>query len=461
MSLGRGGMGTVEVALEARPDGEDRIVALKRLLPEAKAHHAEMFLREARLAALLEHPNVVHAFDFGELDGELFMAMEYVEGEPLSRVLTVAREKGVALAPALVAGVLARVAEGLHAAHELKSTDGAPLRVVHRDVSPHNIMVSYDGQVKVVDFGVAKIDDQRGFTRTGEVKGKAAYMSPEQAMGDPLDRRSDLYSLGAVLFECLAGRRMWEGTDMEVMRKLALAEPPPLEAHSPNAPAPLIELYGKLVARSAEDRPPSGLAAAEVLGAVAGDDVGEALTALMATLFDDAGAARRAELERVAANAGAAHAVPSKSLPPGTTTPSRATAGPADRPSEARKPARVWLWAAAGTVVLAGVGAWRVRQSSADVATPTSTSTSTSNITGRSPEGTESSHVDGSARTLVTSTSTSTPTPTARSGGAALRSPGAVRSGAKAVTPAPSGPSPATPTPTPTPKALDVDPHAI
>src|SRR5262249_9202094 len=162
---------------------------------------------------------------------EMFLAMEYVEGEPLSHVLVALRDLDGALAPDLTAFLLAEVCEGLHAAHELRDVNGTPLNVVHRDVSPHNLMIAYEGHVKLRDFGVAKVETEKGVTRTGEVKGKTAYMSPEQAMGDPLDRRSDLFSVGAVLFECLTGQRMWgNGTDMEVLRKLALEAPPRLEA---------------------------------------------------------------------------------------------------------------------------------------------------------------------------------------------------------------------------------------
>jgi serine/threonine protein kinase len=267
--IGRGGMGSVEVALERGEGGYERIVALKRMLPETSrdARHKEMFLREAKLAALLAHPNVVHAFSFGELHGELFLAMEYVEGEPLSDVLAVARDKEGGLVAALAAHVLAEICDGLHAAHELRDANGNPLNVVHRDVSPHNVMVAYEGRVKLLDFGVAKFDTGGAHTRTGEVKGRMGYMSPEQALGEPLDRRSDLFSIGAVLYECISGRRMWgEGTDLEIMRKLALEEPPTLDGH-PNAPPALVDLHRRLVLRAPSERPATARAVADELRA--------------------------------------------------------------------------------------------------------------------------------------------------------------------------------------------------
>ncbi len=178
------------MALERGSADFERVVALKRLLPEQARdpRHKQMFLREARLAALLRHPNVVHAFAFGELYGELFLAMEYVEGETLARCLAVGQEVRPGLDAATVAFVLAEVCDGLHAAHELRDEQGQPLHVVHRDVSPHNVMIAYDGHVKILDFGVAKFDTGGQETRTGEVKGKMAYMSPEQALGEKLDR---------------------------------------------------------------------------------------------------------------------------------------------------------------------------------------------------------------------------------------------------------------------------------
>jgi len=313
--VGKGGMGAVECALERGAGGFERIVALKRMLPDTQddARHTEMFLREARLGALLAHPNVVRAYDFGELRGELFLAMEYVAGQPLSKIVRAVTDRGERLAPALVAYLLAEACEGLHAAHELCDVSGQPLNVVHRDISPHNVMVSYDGQVKLLDFGVAKMDRDANTTKTGEVKGKMAYMSPEQALGDPLDRRSDLFAIGAILYECLVGRKMWgDGTDLDVMRKLALESPPKLDEQRPDAPTELCALYTRLTSKDVAARPASAREVEEALRRYLAD-VGERpgpddLRALMGAVFGAEAEADRTRLGRALEEAAPAQA---------------------------------------------------------------------------------------------------------------------------------------------------------
>jgi hypothetical protein len=294
-------MGSVDVAIEEGGDGTRRIVALKRLLPDSARdpRRKAMFLSEARLAALLAHPNVVRALAFGELGDELFLAMEYVEGQTLSRVIAAPVNAGEGLDPRLVAYILADVCDGLHAAHELRDEGGYPLNVVHRDVSPHNVMIAYDGHVKILDFGVAKFDAARNQTRTGEVKGKMAYMSPEQALGEALDRRSDLFGIGAVLYECIVGRPMWgTGTDLEVMRKLALEQPPRLEHARREVPPALAALHARLVARDPAKRPASARLVAEDLRAVATDIDRAGMRGWMESMFAVDAAERRTAVAR-------------------------------------------------------------------------------------------------------------------------------------------------------------------
>jgi serine/threonine-protein kinase len=374
--VGRGGMGTVEVALEREAEddpGVERVVALKRLLPEQARdpRHKGMFLREARLAALLRHPNVVHAFAYGELYGELFLAMEYVEGEPLSRVLGRLQETSdgacQALDHGLAAFVLAEVCSGLHAAHELRDAGGQLLNVVHRDVSPHNVMISYDGHIKILDFGVAKFETGGHETRTGEVKGKMAYMSPEQALGERLDRRSDLFSVGALLFECLSGRRMWgQGTDLEVMRRLALEHPPRLEEIVPGVAPALGHLHARLVAREPAARPANAGEVADELRVVASSchlANASAVRVLMQRLFGSSAAAKRALLNEALARIAAARVEPLRcTMDAATILEWRTTVDPAfagrQAPSSKSLPSSVWIPSAAALAALVvGVGA--------------------------------------------------------------------------------------------------------
>lgn len=394
--LGRGGMGTVEAALEIEPPGDsradrreyERVVALKRLLPDAARdkRRVEMFLREARLAAMLDHPNVVRAFDYGEIDGELYLAMEYVEGQPLSRVLRALSDANEKMPAAVTMYILAEVCRGLHAAHELRDpTTGQPLLLVHRDVSPQNVMIGYDGRVRLLDFGVAKIETEN-VTKTGEVKGKTAYMSPEQAMGDNLDRRSDLFGVGAILFECLALRRMWgDGTDMEVIRKLALEAPPSLEATgAPNLPPPLSVLYAKLVAREAAQRPANALDVASELDKLTTDSAEvedsdaakRALERILDVHFSEQADEQRARLtaalEEVAPSQADAlresvlpHEHPSRTSdaqPPKAKHDPEDSIGASAAPVGEARTSRV-SWIAVGLVVIAGLVGWRLHAS--------------------------------------------------------------------------------------------------
>jgi eukaryotic-like serine/threonine-protein kinase len=208
--LGQGGMAEVFLAVAFGPSGFNKLLVIKRLRPELAEDSAylSMFLDEARLAARLNHPNVVQANDVGSIDGQHYLSMEYLDGQPLNRLFTVARTQGLQPTAAylrLVSDTLA----GLHYAHELADYDGTPLNVVHRDVSPHNVFITYDGQVKLVDFGVAKAATHAQRTSTGVVKGKISYMAPEQALSVAVDRRADIFSVGVILWELVTGQRFW------------------------------------------------------------------------------------------------------------------------------------------------------------------------------------------------------------------------------------------------------------
>jgi len=206
-----GGMAELFLGLQAGMEGFVKVVALKRILPQMSTSEevVQMFLEEARLAARLDHPNVVRIYDLGTTDGQYFISMEYLPGEDLSRIISFSRRDKKPVPPELAAAVVLAAAEGLHFAHQLTDENGKLLGLVHRDVNPSNIIVTYHGQVKVVDFGIAKATVKAGGTQKGMIKGKPGYVAPEQATGSPADARSDVFCLGIVLWELLALRKLF------------------------------------------------------------------------------------------------------------------------------------------------------------------------------------------------------------------------------------------------------------
>ncbi|HVH41967.1 MAG TPA: serine/threonine-protein kinase, partial [Labilithrix sp.] len=207
--LGSGGMADVYLAVAHGAMNVNRLVVVKRLRDEHtnESNSREMFLNEARLAARLNHPNVIQTFEAGSEAGSFFLAMEYVDGQPLSRVLTSLKRQGEVLEPRLAARVCSDALNGLHYAHELTDFDGSALEIVHRDVSPQNIMLTYEGTVKLVDFGIAKAAGSSQ-TAHGVFKGKVAFMAPEQVRGENVDRRADLFAAGIVLWEAVTGKHL-------------------------------------------------------------------------------------------------------------------------------------------------------------------------------------------------------------------------------------------------------------
>ncbi len=226
-TLGHGGMAEVFLAVALGPAGFNKLQVIKRLRPNLAEDPdlCAMFLDEARLAARLNHRNVVQTNEVDRVDGQYFMAMEYLDGQPLHRILVQAKKLGRPLPLPAISRVLCDALAGLHYAHQLADYDGAPLGVVHRDVSPQNIFVTYDGQVKIVDFGIAKAARRAVETETGVIKGKVSYMAPEQAFGD-VDGRADVFAVGVVLWELVAGRRLWQGMgDPEILGALVREVP--------------------------------------------------------------------------------------------------------------------------------------------------------------------------------------------------------------------------------------------
>ena len=222
-AIASGGMATVHLGRALDPTGLGKVVAVKRLHVQfaEDAELVSMFLDEARVATRIHHPNVVPMLDVVNADGELLLVMEYIRGEPLSRLVRVTSERKEPIAPPIAASIMAGVLHGLHAAHEACGEDGQPLGIIHRDVSPHNIMVGIDGIPRVLDFGVAKASNRvQSMTRPGQLKGKVPYMSPEQLHGKPV-RATDVYAVSVVLWEALAARRLFTApSEPEIVRKV-------------------------------------------------------------------------------------------------------------------------------------------------------------------------------------------------------------------------------------------------
>ena len=256
-AIASGGMATVHLGRLLGPSGFARRVAIKRLHPQFAADEeiASMFAEEARLSARIAHVNVVAMLDVVSAEKELLLVMDYVHGETMSRLLSHARAGGAPVPFPLVVTVLADVLHGLHAAHEATGEDGAPLRLIHRDVSPQNILVGTDGVARVVNFGIAKAAGRAQITRDGQVRGKIPYMAPEQLLHRASDRRADVYAAGVVLWEALAGKRLFLADDEPTLFNLVLEQviEPPMR-HNPAVPPALDAIALRALERNPERR---------------------------------------------------------------------------------------------------------------------------------------------------------------------------------------------------------------
>ncbi|MCH9687483.1 MAG: serine/threonine protein kinase, partial [Deltaproteobacteria bacterium] len=253
--LATGGMAEIYLARAAAIEGFEKLVVVKRILPQHAENEAfiRMFLAEARLAATLHHPNIVQVYDIGEQDGTYFFAMEHVHGLDLRRLLLAAIDAGRWPPLQHILHIVRGVCAGLHYAHEKKDGSGTPLGIVHRDISPSNVLVTFDGGVKVVDFGIAKASNVS--TSSGTLKGKLAYMSPEQCRSETLDRRSDVYSIGTLLWELTTGRRLFKAqTELELMKRVAQGDVLPPSAVRPDIPRALEEIILKALSVDVEQR---------------------------------------------------------------------------------------------------------------------------------------------------------------------------------------------------------------
>ena len=255
--LGVGGMAEVFKARAIGPAGFERDVVVKRILPAygRDEDFVRMFTDEARILGLIHHPNVVQAFEFGEDDGTLFLALEYVEGPSLSRILRALRAANRRMPPAIAAYIGREICRALDCVHRLQDENGARLEVVHRDVTPSNIIVTPWGGVKLLDFGVAKFASAARSTRAGTVKGKPAYLAPEQLEGKEIDGRVDLFALGIVMHEMLSLQHLFAGdSDLHTAKKIMEMEIPGLTAHRPDVPEELERIVMRALERDRRNR---------------------------------------------------------------------------------------------------------------------------------------------------------------------------------------------------------------
>lgn len=252
-----GGMAEVFRAKRKGVEGFEKVVAVKRILPHLSNNKdfVEMFVDEAKMVASLSHPNIAQIFDLGKIDDSYYIAMEFVEGRDLRTILSRARDRDIQFGVDLSALVAAKVGAALEYAHRHRDHEGKELRIVHRDVSPQNILVSTEGEVKLVDFGIARAATKASHTDSGSLRGKLLYMSPEQAWGKALDNRSDIFSLGGVFFEALTGHPLFSGnSEMSILERVRDARFLAPSSLNPAVPIELEAVVTRALQRDPEQR---------------------------------------------------------------------------------------------------------------------------------------------------------------------------------------------------------------
>jgi len=252
-----GGMAEVFKAKSFGVEGFEKILAIKRILPSMAedADFIEMFIDEAKICGQLNHANICQIFELGRVDDSHFIAMEYVWGKDVLQIQNRFRKLRQTMKPEMAAFIAAKLCEGLDYAHKKKDAAGRPLGIIHRDISPQNILISYDGELKIIDFGIAKAASRSSKTQAGVLKGKFGYMSPEQVRGLPLDRRSDVFAIGTILYELLTSDRLFMGeSDFETLEKVRNVDVPPVTSINKNVPPELEKIINKALARDVDER---------------------------------------------------------------------------------------------------------------------------------------------------------------------------------------------------------------
>ena len=271
--LAVGGMAEIFLARQAGMEGFEKTLVIKRILPRLTRAEGfvTMFLNEARLASQLTHPNIVQIHELGRIGDSYFIAMEYLFGRDMARIISKAAALGIPFPHVYALKIAASVCEGLYYAHQKADAWGNPLHIVHRDVTPENVFVSFDGMVKVLDFGIAKARGQVGQTQVGEIKGKLAYMSPEQCLGQPLDQRSDIFSVGVVLYEWLTGYRLFTGdSEVAVLKSITDGKIYGPSYFKPDIPPEVEQVVMRALEKDREKRYPSAWEMQQALERVMG-----------------------------------------------------------------------------------------------------------------------------------------------------------------------------------------------
>jgi serine/threonine-protein kinase len=275
---GEGGMATVYKAVQKGAAGFQRTVAIKHIKPEFRAlkNYVDMFIEEARVGSELAHPNIVQVHDFVAQQGSYYLVMEWVEGIDLGQFIRRHRELGISVEWPLAVAIGIGTLRGLGAAHERRAPDGSPSPVIHRDVTPHNVLLGVNGVVKLTDFGLARARDRvASMTAPGTVKGKLSYLAPEVSFGKPNTAQSDLFGVGSVLWETLSGERLFDGkSDVEIFKKIRACKVPPIAERRPDIPRSLAAVLDVALAPDPANRFESATAFAHALAQVMKQAVG-------------------------------------------------------------------------------------------------------------------------------------------------------------------------------------------
>jgi serine/threonine protein kinase len=254
--IATGGMAEMYQAKITSVEGFEKLVAIKKILPNLTQDQnlVKMFIDEAKLAAMLFHQNIVQIYDLGSMEGAYFIAMEYIHGKDLRVLTRKAKERNLPLPLEYALYITSRICSGLDYSHNIKDLQGNSLGLIHRDISPQNILVTYQGEVKIVDFGIAKAAKKSADTKEGLIKGKVSYMSPEQAAGKAIDNRSDIFSTGILLYEMVTGERMFQGSDMQVLERVRKADFEPAEKIVPDLPSEVSHILARALAKGVTRR---------------------------------------------------------------------------------------------------------------------------------------------------------------------------------------------------------------